>query len=78
MVVWLTMGFGVGSVYASVTMCIRGRRRSQRASERWVVRYSNYEPAEIDSSWPTEVEAGARAAALNANGNDMWAVERWT
>jgi hypothetical protein len=44
----------------------------------WVVRYGNYEPAEIDSIWFTEELAQIRAESLDADrrGGD-WAVEAW-
>lgn len=49
-----------------------------RPVEQWVVRYGNYEPAEIDSTWPTEAEANARVAVLDSqNQGGMWEVEQW-
>ena len=37
----------------------------------WVVKYGNYEPAEVDSIWATEEQADARVEEL-AGG--MWEV----
>lgn len=44
----------------------------------WVVVYSNYEPAEVDSLWTTEAEAAKRRDELNATSNTgMWESEPW-
>lgn len=41
----------------------------------FVVVFSNYSPAEVDSIWTTEALAQARVDELNDN---MWQVEEWT
>lgn len=43
---------------------------------RWAVRFSNYEPAEIDSIHDTEEDARKRCAELNRRDDScMWEVE---
>jgi hypothetical protein len=39
----------------------------------WVVRYENYDPAEVDSIWTTEAGAKTRQAELDGD----WRVEQW-
>jgi len=39
----------------------------------YVVRYSNYEPAEVDSLWESLADAERRADACG----DGWCVEQW-
>lgn len=49
-------------------------------TEQWVVRFGNYEPAEIDSTWDTEEEALQRIDELELETGDlgsMWRVEEW-
>lgn len=49
-------------------------------AEQWVVRFGNYEPAEIDSIWDTEEEANARLTEIERESGgygSMWTVEEW-
>jgi hypothetical protein len=43
----------------------------------YVVKFSNYHPAEIDSIWSTKENALARADELNAFAGGDWRVEEW-
>jgi len=44
----------------------------------WVVRFSNYHPAEIDSMHKSREEAEKRRDELNEEGDtSMWEVEEW-
>lgn len=44
----------------------------------WCVRYSNYDPPEVDSLWINEELARRRAKKLNElSGDGMWTAEAW-
>ena len=44
----------------------------------WIVRYSNYEPAEVDSIWLVEDLAKKRRDSLNEEYESlMWEIEQW-
>ena len=47
--------------------------------DQWVVRFSNYEPAEIDSIHFSKAAAEARMAALDKENPTctMWEIEKW-
>lgn len=67
------------NAFASLLRRLADRISPQPDVEQWVVRYSNYGPAEIDSIWPTESEARARVDILDSQdaGCSMWEVEQW-
>lgn len=45
----------------------------------YAVQFSNYSPAEIDSTWTTEARAVERRDELNKSGEtSMWCVEPWS
>lgn len=43
----------------------------------WVVMYSNYDPAEVDSIWATKERAEERARILNVESTLPWKAVEW-
>jgi hypothetical protein len=52
-----------------------GAKVSQGRSQRWRVRFGNYYPEEIDSTWDRYEDAESRCDELNGDDGGMWDVE---